>query len=499
MLEILKNRKKVLLLLGVGLLGCLVLYAATHGRVVITNKGEDTLSITALEQSGVSLESKDIKNGAFVASGSYVVRNNESGQIRIAHIDVPRWFGAAKVKFDEIKTAKIERVAALTFENLAPADNGNLVSYTTTDGFISSYTTHQPGDAFGGKSDNSSLDTFLTSPVSLNDGRIAALTKENLGIYSFTTDKVIDIVPVESEVRENVVNMPKLQRSSDLNSNAFGVYQGMENKLTVVDDQNQIVTYDSIPKSSRAATFDLNRSGWVVARESRSAESSDTAEGEEERLPYEVTVYNAQTKDRKTIAIGLSDDVSHIALSPDAKYVAVTKSNYLWVYEVSSGQVVMVDPTSNVNQLFWNKAKLYALTTEFGFTVFDSEKKQLLPLSFNKDRNLAFSQAIPRGGSLYVTAYNTNEESKLPDGYVINLSEASDGVTEVLSSVLPIKNDDFNANYLGSTIYVRQSYYGRDEASNQSIKEKTRAAAMNRLERSIPENIFQQTTIEFVD
>ena len=186
-------------------------------------------------------------------------------------------------------------------------------------------------------------------------------------------------------------------------------------------------------------------------------------------------------------------------MSPSGKFVAVLRDGELWVYEVSSKRVVMVHPFTITNRVFWNKNKLYSLSSDAGINVFDTNTLQLLPVGINSKDSLSFSDFTPFGSKLYVTAYNTKQDSKLPDGYVVDLDKSSDGVTEELAAKLPVENDNYDINYLESTIFVRINLYNRgaEDAAYLNGVASIKAAAERKIRSLVRDDILKKCTIVY--
>ena len=73
--------------------------------------------------------------------------------------------------------------------------------------------------------------------------------------------------------------------------------------------------------------------------------------------------------------------------------------------------------------------------------------------------NLSFSEMTPLGSKIYLTAYDPENPSELPDGYEIDLAKKNDGITARLSSELPYKGNEYEISYLRDTIYIRTNYF----------------------------------------
>lgn len=471
----------------------LLYYLGTHGRIVVTNQVDDSITITPLNNPDDALIPTDISNGGLVKSGVYTALNADKGQVRLARVEVGGWLSATTITYGDIKTAHVARKAALTYENFLPIDDSSFASFTDIDGYASRYATHPADDPFGGKSDETTLAIDLTSPVVIPNGTVLGFTENNLSSYTFTDKRYNPITPIETEVSPDVDTFPVLSRSSDIDSSSAIVLEGEKNTIKIIDTAN--VTTISVPEvGSRGGMVDVNNAGWIYATNSSEIENkSGTNEDEETKLPYTITFGTKRSSSTTSIDIGRASYLSGVALSPDGKYVAASRDGYVWVYDTESKKPIIANPATNTTQLMWRGTKLYTLSADLGVMVFDTTTNQILPISLSASENLSFSKAIPIGNTLYVTAYTAQQDSKLPDGYMIDLMTPSDGLTEALVKKLPISTEEYDISYLNSTIYIRT----RNVTASPSEIEATKKAAQKRLEEAVPASIIQRCKVVY--
>lgn len=429
-------------------------YFATHGRLNITNLGDEQVSLVSIDGNEVSQEQL-VSNGSLIASGDYMVRNDENGTLRLANVSVPGWLGSASVTFMDTKTAQIDRVASLTYDNFIPADNGSLVSFTSLGNRAPGFKVHVADDAFGGKSKDTRFASDILSPTATSDGKLLGINQANISTYSFATGQFQNIATAPIADTEGTDEDLSLQRSSDTASSRVGYSQAETGKLTVINTANNSIQTVNLP-DGHTEIFDVNNSDWtnVTSKQPEGEATEDTF------ASYQIVVGKFGSNDTKTIEIGANRSVDAVALSPDSKYVGVSKNDQLWIYEVDSGNVVMVNPFTAIQQMFWSKDKLYSLSVDSGVTVFDSTQKQISAITVGNPEGLSFSSMTPVGSKLYVTAFNTKRASRLADGFVVDLEKSSDGITNQLAKSLPIEKQSYKANYLGNKIYVRINDYG---------------------------------------
>lgn len=491
------------------IVGLLIFYLGTHGRVIVENPGEKSLTIVKLESDGTHSDPIDIPNGSFISSGTYIVRNISEGSERFARVSVPRWLGNATINFGNNPAAKTTKLAALTYEHFFPADDGSLVSYSDLGGYAAGYTTHPANDAFGGNYSDTGFEDELTSPTITNSGQLLGIGHhdEKLERYSFGAKTFTDIagadiqMPNRVESEEDVTLFPKIQRSNDVNSNQVGIYEKKKGLLKTVDGSGNVRSIQADINNSRSIVFDVNDSAWAAVEATTDQEGNAALEHEDISLSYAVNIHSLTGNKTTTISLGDASVINAIALSPSGEFVAVLKDGELWVYEVPSKKVVMVQPFAITNRIFWNNTKLYALTSDTGISVFDTKTNQLLPVSVTTAGHLSFSNATPLGSKLYVTAYNTKEDSELPDGYVIDLTQGSDNITEVLVKKLPYSGEDYDINFLGNTIYVRINYFPKNPSDPVEIKriENIKKDASRKVQSLIGTDTLKKCTVTFVN
>lgn len=489
-------------LLLVGLLYTVI----THGRISITNLGDTTIEIIKLDgaERGDIVE---VKNGAFLKSGSYIIRNTASGVDRMAQVTIPRWLQAAQLTYQQPQTAKTSRLAGLTYENFFKADSGSLVSFTDLSEYTPGYTIHPADDVFGGKYSDVGMAEALFSPVNTRDGKLVGFHDTELLTYSFATRQFTPFgdgriaYPGREAIEEDVTLIPKLKRSSDLASNRVVIYEKSAKKLRMIDGTNKTEAYDVTIANPRSVTFDGNAKGFAFVNTSTDITTDAEKDEEDNDLTYEATIYHTDTKQTMQVDVGSAKVVADIALSPSGGMVATIKDGELWVYEVSSGDVVMANPFTNINRLYWKGTTLYALSNDSGMNVYDSGTRQLLSMDLGDDDDIVFSNFIPVGDRLYATAYNTKQDSQLPDGYGIDLDTKSDGITESLARQLPYRDDDLEINYLGNTIYVRINYYPRNGNSTEAQQELAtlKSRANDKLKEMFGTELLKKTTVRFIN
>lgn len=501
------DRKKIRLFIlaaTVTLIGMFVYYAGTHGRITVKNLGSETISLVQLQGTTRS-EIRDVRNGAIVTSGTYIARNTQGDTDRLARIKVPGWFQGVEITYSGNISAKTSRIAAFTYENFFPANNGSLVSFSDLNSYAAGYTSHPQDDVFGGKYSDTSFDEELHSPVITSEGTLLGIHDSQLLRYSFTTNTAERIgtlaQPTRVQAEEDVTLIPKIKRSSDLNSNRIGIYEKVKNTLKISGNDGTFTSYDVKVDNARGIAFDTNDRHLAIVNMTSKNPEGAAAEDEEAPLTYSVHLYDTERKKTSELQIGEAIAVSDIALSPSGTFIAAIKDGELWIYNTTTNEVVMAHPFTSINQLFWNKNKLYALSSETGINVFNTDTLQLNSMNLGQQDDISFSDFTPVGTKLYATAYNVKQDSKLPDGYVIDLETPSNGITEVLAKKLPFRNDSYDINYLNNTIYVRVNFFPRDGASAESQRHMAslKKQAQMKVEELIPADTLRRSTVVFVN
>lgn len=509
------DRKKITIIaiaLAVALLGTLVYYVATHGRIVVENIASDSYSIAKINSASSTFESAEkVKNGALITSGTYTIKNDQNGLERLAYITVPGWLGTAQITLNPNQSAQTERIAALSYENVFTADNGSIVSYSALSNYAAGYTTHSTNDAFGGDYVDREFEVNLVSPVTTSTGQLIGLNTGSLSRYSFATQKLtpvqgITVSPLRDggESEEDITRIPKIQRSSDTNSGIIGVYQKNKETLSTVDETGKATGYEIAIKNERSITFDVNKSGWAIIETTTPINnirptSEESVHEEETLLEYKAITYDIRSKKTMEIPLGDGISVTEVAISPNGKYLATVKDGRLWVYEIASKRVVFAHPFTLTNRIFWNNESLYSLSSENGLSIFTPQSQQLLGVDAGVG-NLSFSDITPLGSKLYVTAYNPKSPSELPDGYTIDLNKKNDGITARLSSKLPYKGDEYEINYLHNTVYIRTNYFplSNSPAEQQKLAS-IRKEAQDKLSELIDASTLKKLTITFTN
>lgn len=500
-MEYYQSRRLRLITIGFGLilLGLLVFYIATHGRLSLSNQSGAMISVVKVRGNQTLEPLTDIKNGAFLSSGTYMVQNNSNGSQRVATVKVPGWLQEASITYQSTPTASIEKRAALTYENFFATEQGELLSFTDINDYLSGYTTHNPADAFGGRYTDIPLATDLYSPVVSAKGTIIGFSEQTVNEYSPSTKLYTPLLTLETEADTEISGSIRLQRSSNVESGTVGLYEEGSKKLTLLDASGKTQSYKDVDMGNTGVIYDVTDTAWVTVKNTRTAERSEKLKDEERKVPYVLTVFTRGSKAINTIDIGQATSVGAVALSTDGKHVAVEKDAQLWVYETSSGQVVMVNAFTNTNRLLWYKDKLYSLSTDRGISVFDTTSKQLLTVGLGGDDNLSFSNVIPIGTKLFFTAYSINQSSKLPNGYVLDLTGSAEKSSDELAKRLPYSTDQYDINYLGKTVYIRINLYSRSGDTPEFIArvEAVKKEAENQLKTLLSDETRKQIETVF--
>lgn len=509
------DRKKItiaIIALAIALLGALIYYIATHGRIVVENIAGESYSIAKIDDTNSTFsEAVMVKNGALISSGTYTLKNDQNGLERLAYVMVPGWFGTAKVTLNPNQSAQTERIAALSYENIFTADNGSLVSYSALRSYAAGYTIHATNDAFGGDYIDKEFDSNLVSPVTTSTGQVIGLTSGSLSRYSFASQKITPIQGVAintlrdgGESEEDITRIPKIQRSSDTNSGVIGVYQKTKETLNIVDETGKATSYEIAIKNERSIAFDVNKKAWAIIETTTPINnlrptSEESVHDEETLLDYKAIIYDIDHKKTDQLSLGSGIAITEVAISPTGKYLAAIKDGRLWVYETASKQVMFMHPFTLMNRIFWSGESLYGLSSENGLSIFTPSFRQMLGVDAGVS-NLSFSDVTPIGSKLYVTAYNPKSPSELPDGYSIDLSKKSDGTTARLSSKLPFEGDGYEINYLRNTIYIRLNYFpSSNSPAEQQKLASLRKEAQDKVAELIDNTTLKKLTVTFVN
>lgn len=479
------------MILGIVLiLACLGLYyIGTHGRLTVSNLGDKEITLTTLQGEGLVTDSSIIRSGAFVKSGEYVLSNKTEGYSRLARVTVRGWLANTTIELEPMKSANINRAAALTYENFFQADDQTLVSLTSLSNFASGYTIHKNDDAFGSEYTDVAFPSVLQTVGITKSGQLLGLDSESrIQTYSFGTKTFTPLKSIAEDVNPKEHNdshdeesplTPTIKRSSNTTSDVAGAYVPRSRSLHIVNSQSRQTQKVTLPLSpSDSATFDTTDKKYVyVESPIETEERSNDPHDEERNQTYKATVRTLDGNERTTVELGKAKDIADIALSPSGEYLAVIKDSRLWVYKTSDGSVAIADLLHPTTQLFWNDSKLYRMTVEQGLGVFDTATQQLVPIKMSGFGSLAYSIATPIGSKIYLSAFNKNEDSELADGYIIDLDSKDTQITEKLSKQLPYRSNSYEITYLNNTIYIRSSYLARtvnDPYLNQ-IRDEARA------------------------
>ena len=509
------DRKKttfIFALLGIALLGSLIYYLATHGRIVIENIAGDSYSLAKVNDTDSTFgDVETVKNGALISSGTYALKNDQNGIERLAYVTVPRWLGTVSVTFKSNPSAQTSRIAALTYENLFTADNGSLVSYSALRNYAAGYTVHANDDAFGGDYVDKEFESNLVSPTPTSTGQLIGLSTGSLSRYSFVTQRLEPIRGVAinalrdgGESEEDITRIPKIQRSSDANSGMIGIYQKTKETLDVVDETGKATNYKIALKNERSLTFDINKNAWAIVEtdtpiNTTRPTSEESVHEEETLLEYKAITYDVSNKKTDELPLGTGVAVTEIALSPTGKYLAAIKDGRLWVYDTASKRAVFAHPFTLTNRIFWRGDSLYSLSSENGLSTLTPQTEQMLGVDIGIG-SLSFSEMTPFGSKLYVTAYDPKNPSDLPDGYEIDLNKKNDGITARLASKLPYKGDEYEISYLRDTIYIRTNYFplSNSPAEQQKLAS-IRKKAQDKVSELIGTSTLKKLTVRFAN
>lgn len=485
--------KRIMIGFVVAVIILIVYGIASHGRLSISNIGDEELQIVNISKNSLGDETT-IKNGAIVKSGLYAVRNDKSSDFRLANVTVPGWLQSVEVTYSSQKHAQIDRAAALTYENFLQTNSGKLISFTNTDGALQEYSEHNTGDAFGGKTTNHQLYGSLSSPVTTNDGNVIGVGMDGeLSTYSFDTG-ITTTIPLDKTLVMGDDTTGNLFRSKDSSSTSIGVYTSTDNTVSLFTGNGKRVDKTLSGNSHYTGNFDINNTDWAYITSDGKLNEND--DNEVRSFFINISPYDKDSLVK--IDIGSARAVNEIAISPDSKHVAVIKNDQLWVYAVSSKKVVFVDMFTNPNQLFWNKNNLYSVSVEGGIIRFNTDTMQSSNVLDNSSDKLNFTNILPLGSKIFLTAYTKNNDSNLPDGYIVDLNKEDNGLTAKLSAVLPTKGSDYEASFLGSTIYIRPITYPSDEtpeAYNERL-ENIKKKVISDLEKELGKDVVAQYNFE---
>lgn len=490
---LLQPRQIRLVILGAALLliGLAVYYAATHGRLSLTNLDDKKITIARITKDGTEAP-VTVGNGAFLSSGDYMVRNDTDGHARLAHISIPRWLLSKDMALQPELSVEVKKVASLTYEDFFRADDSSLVSASGLYGTTAGYTVHPDGDAFGANyTDVSFGNASLIGGSVTSRGSLIGVQGSSLQQYSFNTKSFSKILDLTSS-GDGDENTYITHHSSNIYSPLSFLYQKEANKLDVIDASTGEKKEFSTPVVSTANTvIDANEKYYGIVD---SQANSQAANKDDTEAAFTVDLISTSSGDKKALPIGSAKAVSAIAISPNGAYLAAIKDDKVWVYDVASKKVIMTNPYQSTNQILWSNDKLYTVATT-DIAVFDPSHQQITPLKVPKSITISNVTAI--GSVLYVSAFSDQQSSKLPDGYMIDLTKLGDDITEKLATKLPYDGDSYTISYLGSTIYIQASYLYEPE--NGPVTQKLRQEAKTKLDSLIDAATLARCKIVYVD
>lgn len=501
-----RNVRLAIAVIVITLFAACIFYLATHGRVSVTNPSGNTLTAVKVLSDGAYSEPVQIKNGAFLSSGSYVIDNGSQSSRRLAHVDIARWLSTTSITYEKAVQAKTTKLASLTYENFFLSDAGIMTSFTDLNGSVIGYTQHPDNDAFGGSYTDTSFEDELISPVITKDGTMLGINQHStkLGTYSFKTKQFAEMsdvtinAPGRVELEKDSTLEPKLQRSSDINSGAVGLYEKKSGSLRILEQGENTRVINTKIHNDRSVVFDVNDVSWAIIEVSDLETDTTNTKDEDITLGYKATIGYTGKTEAVSVPLGRGQTISSIALSPDGKHLAAIKDGTLWIYNVDSKKPVMVEPLSMTNKLLWNKDSLYTLTSDTGLNVFNTKSQQLISVDM-PTQSLSFTDVQPVGTSLYVTAYNEKDNSKLPNGFAIDLGAEASSVTAMLAKNLPYKTSQYSINYLGNTVYIRSEIFPRaNDLESQKTQQAVRTAAEKKLRELLGEDVIKQVTIRHI-
>lgn len=470
-------------------------YIATHGRLQISNNIDPVITVIRLNNDQTFSETFDIKNGAWLPRGSYMVQNNQQGKQRVAQLVIPGWLGQAKLQYEPSINISVSRVAALTYEHFFKTNTGELVSYTDLNNYISGYTVHNPSDAFGGKYVDVSLPADIYHPLVTNSGTLIGVVGDAVNEYDFSTKNYTELHKLTASASQTVKEGVKLVRSSVDKSSATALYEDEAHKMSIFG-LSKDYTYSNISLSSKSGVFDVNDYGWggIVSKDNENKKQED------EKQSFSLALYTHGNTQSKNIGLGTATQISSLALSPNNHYAAVEKDSQLWIYDTANGEVVMFNAFTNTNRIFWHNDKLYSLSTDLGISSFDPLSKQLRSVGLDGEDELSFSSTEQVGSQLFLTAFSRAKDSKLPDGYVMNMEQESNGLTSSLAQKLPYLSSQYDISYLHENIYVRIKYYSRSGDTPETLNEieKIKKQAETKLSSLLPKDVLNKTEIIFI-
>jgi len=466
--NLLQSPRKILFIVG-GLFAAMILaaivqYVATHGFVSVKNASGDKLSLININES--LSDKQEVSNGAIVTSGTYAVRNDVDGRLRLANVTVPGWLQTAQITFDAPVNHPIKRVAALTNGALV-GRVGSLRSYDSALPMLSELATHPTGDVFGLDVGNQPLSTQLYRPQLFNGTSLIGFVGGEeegtegagpLATYDVTTGTVTKLTD-NSFTPDDTQFFASRSPGNDgllVYDKVFGTYTYYKNGVSSEIKLQTPAAFDDV-----VPILDINGDMLaVLSGENFVPSTSDGAPALEKDSV--VTLYSLTTgKKTSSYTIRKSNKISEIAVSKDGS-VATIDNDLLWVYD-KSGTLTLTNPFETTSQVFWrDNTNLYALSADNNVTRVDTQKKHLT--SVFSAGTLGVSAAHIDGNMLYFTAFNNkNPVSSLPDGYVVDLGTTSNNrYSETVVNKLPLGNNDYQINVIDSTIVIELATTSRE-------------------------------------
>lgn len=464
-----QNKRNLLIVVGLFVAAVfisIVWYIATHGILSVDGANEDKLSIVNL--AGDLSETQEVKNGAVIAAGTYAVRNDVDGRLRTVTVTISGWLQTTKTTLDSLTNHPIQRIAAIT-DGVLIGQPGALYSYSTNEPTLTDIATHPANDPFGLNVSTTTLTRSLSQPQPLNSTSLVGLVTDNPGDteglsqlvrYDPTTNSYTKITEDSFRDRE-----PVIITSQSLGGDGVLVFDKKDSSYTYYKNAQKKTINLETPAARNDGTPIVDINGNMLAVLSGNDYIPPGGDGESSATPTKdsvVTLYDLATGQKTTsFTLRTSNSISSISTSPEGA-VAVIDDDQLWVY-TKSGMLIAANPFTVTSQTFWrNSNDLYAVSADNNITRLSIDKRQLA--SVFTSSVLGVSSAHLAGNSLYFTSFNSRiPESTLPDGYVIDLSQSDpDKKTEEIINRLPIQNSEYQANIIGSTIYVVLATTTRD-------------------------------------
>lgn len=451
------NTRKIIIyglsaLIGIGLLVFIWFYS-THGYIKINGDSIRSVEVIKLQSNGsspVEYTSGDaIKNGTY-----YITVTKKDGNSYSQQADVPRFFGDITV---DVKTSQ-NAATLITKESYSTVARANSTSVTTFD-YIGKLKTTKNNDILGRNTSTSSKLPQYTNYVVISNGLVGGVIKSE------------DIVtPVFYDVEKNSTRYfdPIKLSSADSDvtiqstSSGFMVFSKEDSTIYAYSQSESYkkigVENYAVASSNNKPLIAFNKAVLAVTSGDDRISSPDNEQANKTN-DYSITVLNEKNEELRSLSIDKNYTINTINLSNDNKYIAISTSTAMFIYEIETGEKLFTIPFQT-QSFMWNLDDEFIFVNAANHELLSGNVQTKSAQSLINTDALNISElSFIDDSVLYFTAYSNKDEfRKKPDAYSINISLVASDNNQLLSQ-FPYQGDGYYIQALNNTLYVQLTRY----------------------------------------